>query len=168
MRRLRGSSGSTLVETAFSIAILLTLLVGFTEAGLMVYTYHFISNAAREGTRYAMVRGSTWSEPPWNAGACGAAYTNAGCIASGDSDPTTNDNIQDYVKSLVFPGINPSQIQVNTTWYPTPGATACSPACNAAGDVVQVQVQYTFPVTIPFIPKKSLTMSSTSQMVISQ
>lgn len=159
MRRLRGNRGGTLVETAFSIALLLTLLIGFIEACLMVYTYHFISNAAREGTRYAIVRGNTWSQTPWDAGAC-AAYNNAGCIATGQ-------NIQDYVKSLVFPGISTSDITVTPTWYFVPGG-ASGIAYNAYGDFIQVKVQYAFPFSIPFVPRSTLTMSSTSQMVISQ
>ena len=64
--RLREETGSTLVETALSITILLVLVIGIMDACLMVYSYHFISNAAREGTRYAIVRGNTWTQPPWN------------------------------------------------------------------------------------------------------
>ncbi|MGB7189960.1 MAG: TadE/TadG family type IV pilus assembly protein [Acidobacteriaceae bacterium] len=151
-----------MVETAISIAILLTLLVGIMEAGLAVYSYHFISNAAREGTRYAIVRGGTWSQPPWNAGDC-AAYSNSGCIAS-------EQNVEDYVTSLAFPGINPNNITVTPTTYSISGGTKCGSyiSCNAAGDVVQVKVQYAFPFSVPFVPQSTLTMSSTSQMVISQ
>lgn len=164
--RLHSDTGSTLVESALSIAILLTLVIGIMEACLLVYSYHFISNAAREGTRYAMVRGSTWATPPWSPASaplpCGS-YTDAGCT-------TTAPQIQDYVRSLAFPGIDASQITANTSWYPpigTPNASP-SPAYNFHGDIVQVNVTYTFPFNVPFIPSKSLTMSSTSEMVISQ
>jgi len=157
--RLRSDMGGTLVESAFSIGILLTLLIGIIEGCLMVYSYHFISNAAREGTRYAMVRGSTWSQAPWSAGAC-ASYSSSGCIASGP-------NIQDYVKSLAFPGIDASNIQVTPTWYNVTGGSQGA-AYNAAGDVIQVKVTYQFPVSIPGLPQSTLSMSSTSQMVIAQ
>lgn len=161
--RLRSDTGSTLVESALSITILLSLVIGMMEACLAVYSYHFISNAAREATRYAIVRGATWGTPPWSpAGTplpCNS-YTSAGCTA-------TASQIQDYVRSLAFPGIDASQINATTTWYYTPGG-ASGPAYNNYGDYVQVQVTYTFPYTVPFIPKQSLTMSSTSEMVISQ
>lgn len=162
MRRLRSDTGSTLVETALSITILLTLIIGIMEGCLLVYSYHFISNAAREGTRYAIVRGSTWSQPPWNATSTCAAYTDAGCT-------TTAPQIQQYVQSLAFPGIDASQIKANTTWYnfPGPGGTSGN-GYNNYGDYVQVKVTYTFPFNVPFIPSQSLTMSSTSEMVISQ
>jgi hypothetical protein len=165
--RLRENTGSTLVETALSITILLTLVIGIMDACLMVYSYHFISNAAREGTRYAIVRGNTWTQPPWGDGTtavpCGSSstsYTNAGCTASAQ-------NIEDYVKSLTFPGIDTSQISVTPTWYSVPGGTA-DPGYNAAGDWVQVKVSYNFATFIPFIPSQWLTMSSTSSMLITQ
>lgn len=168
MRRLRSDTGSTLVESALSITILLTLLIGIMEGCLLIYSYHFISNAAREGTRYAIVRGATWGTPPWSPldsngldvpKPCGS-YTDAGC--------TTNaDQIQQYVQSLAFPGIDASQINAKTTWYSLPGGTS-GPTYNNYGDYVQVKVTYTFPFNVPFIPRQSLTMSSTSEMVISQ
>lgn len=161
-RHLRSERGGTLVETAFSIAILLILIIGIMEASLAVYSYHFISNAAREGARYAIVRGSSWSGSPWNTGAC-AVYSDSACTAS-------SQNIQDYVKSLAFPGISTGNMTVTPSTYLTVGGSACASysTCNAAGDVVQVRVTYTLPFSIPFVPKSSLTMSSTSAMVISQ
>lgn len=172
--RLRGDRGSTLVETALSITILLVLVIGIMDACLMVYSYHFISNAAREGTRYAIVRGNTWTQPPWNyTGTCGS-YTDAGCVA-------TIANIQDYVKSLTFPGIDASNITVTPTSYiaygdtsncetssGTPPSSGSPPICNARGNVIQVNVRYRFATFIPFVPSQWLTMSSTSQMVITQ
>jgi Flp pilus assembly protein TadG len=171
--RLREETGSTLVETALSITILLVLVIGIMDACLMVYSYHFISNAAREGTRYAIVRGNTWTQPPWNyTGTC-ASYTSAGCVA-------TQQNIEDYVKSLSFPGIDSSQITVTPTSYAANGsATSCeaatstpppssAPLCNARGNLIQVNVQYRFATFIPFVPSQWLTMSSTSRMLITQ
>ena len=172
--RLRGESGSTLVETALSITILLVLVVGILDACLMVYSYHFISNAAREGARYAIVRGNTWAQPPWGDGSTAvpcASYTDAGCTASAQ-------NIDDYVKSLTFPGIDTNNISTTTDSYifnkggttsdckPTTGSTP--PKCNAAGNLIEVKVQYNFATFIPFIPSRFLTMTSTARMIISQ
>ena len=166
--RLRGDSGSTLVETAFSIVILLTLVFGIIEATLAVYSYHFISNAAREGARYAMVRGSTWGQSPWNGGTC-AAYTDAACTA-------TADDISQYVKSLAFPGINPDNINVTTKSYGVVGASACkdpgatsdAPSCNAQGNLIEVKVQYSFSFSLPFVPTFTPSMSSTARTTIAQ
>ena len=105
-RGLRSEEGSAILETAMSIIIMLVFIFGVMETGFALYSYHFISEAAREGTRYAIVRGST-------AGAACASYNSAACKAS-----TTD--VTNYVKNLGFPGINPSDLTVNPVWsvYP--------------------------------------------------
>lgn len=155
--------GSALVETALSMAILLTFIFGVMEVGLMLYAYHFISDASRAATRYAIVRGSDQS------GDCTApGYAN--CIAQGGSN--TGD-IATYVKSdLTLPGINPGNMTVNSNWLMYSNSTSSwvscgtTDSCKDAGNMVQVQVQYTFPFSVPFVPEQSFTMSSTSKMVI--
>lgn len=151
--RLRSDSGSALLEAALSITLIMTLLFGVIEISLGLYSYHFISNAAREGTRYAIVRGSTWQ-------ANCADYSSAGCAAS-------KTDIQSYVQSLAFPGIDSTNLVVTPTYSATIGGTSCD-SCTAAGDYVKVQVQYTFPLIVPFISNHSLSMSSTSEMIIDQ
>lgn len=156
-RHLRSELGATLAETAFSISILLTFLIGIMEGSLALYSYHFISNAAREGVRYAIVRGGTWSNP--TATPC-ATFASAGCTA-------TSTDVQDYVRSLAFPGINSAKLDVTTTWFSTFGGTS-NVAYNTPTNVVQVQVTYKFPFSMPFVPKATWNMSSQSEMEISQ
>lgn len=140
--------GAAMVEMAISMVILVTLLFGVIEMCLALYSYHFVSEAAREGTRYAIVRGSACQFPS----AC----------------PATGSDIQSYVQNLGLPGINPSAMTVTTAW--TSAGAGCTPSasCNNPGNRVQVTVQYKFPLSIPFIPISTLTMSSTSAMIISQ
>ncbi len=150
-RRRHNEEGSNLVEMALVMIILLTVLFGLMQISLALYTYHYVSEAAREGTRYAMVRGSSCS-----------AFT-AAC-------PASSDDVQSYIYSLGFPGINPSAMAVTTAWsaYPAGGACLPSAGCNNPGNQVKVTVNYQYPLSIPFIPATTIGMSSTSQMVISQ
>ncbi len=152
LRRALGQQGTAMVEMAFASVILLTMLFGVMEMCLALYTYHFISEAAREGTRYAIVRGSSCANPPMTP-----------C-------PASPDDIQSYVETLGFPGIDPAAMTVSTTYsaYPAGGVCAPSASCNNPGNQVQVTVNYQYPLSIPFIPSSTLNMSSTSQMVISQ
>ena len=143
-----------------SSLILLAFLFGVFEAGFMVYSYHFISEAAREGARYAIVRGST----------VGSACTAPGpptCIAQGGND--TGD-IATYVKNLGFPGINPGNMTVNSAWSAYTSGNSCPTTgpCNSPGNQVTITVQYSFPLTVPFIPPNTYTMSSTAAMIIQQ
>ena len=149
--RIRGEQGSAIVETAISMVLLLTVLFGVIEICLALYTYHYISDAAREGTRYAIVRGSA-------------------CEAPGNPCPATAAEVQSYVQGLGFPGISSSAMTVTTAWsaYPVGGTCSPSASCNNPGNLVTVTVNYKFPLSIPFVPNSNISMSSTSAMVISQ
>ncbi|HTU51110.1 MAG TPA: TadE/TadG family type IV pilus assembly protein [Acidobacteriaceae bacterium] len=143
--------GASIVEMAFSMLILLAIMFGLIEACFALYTYHFISDAAREGSRYAIVHGSA-------------------CLNGGVSCTATTDQIQTYVENLGFPGINPSNMTVTTTYAPYPAGGTCTPsaACNNPGNLATVTVNYNFPLSIPFVSSSVIAMSSTSSMVISQ
>jgi Flp pilus assembly protein TadG len=160
LRRVSGENGAAIVEFALSAAILLSLVFGIMGLSMALYSYHFISNAAREGTRYAIVRGS----------ACPS-------VLPGCPDPGTPVDVQTYLRTAsypgnggTFPGIIPGNLTATVT-FPTTGTPACTPSvnpCDNPGNLVQVTVNYQFPLNIPFVPSETLTMSSTSQMVISQ
>jgi Flp pilus assembly protein TadG len=160
-RGARGEEGATLVETALSLLILLTVLFGIVEASLMLYSNHFIAEAAREGARYAIVRGSTYSPTT-----CPTPPNAATCVAQGG---TTGD-IAAYVKNIGFPGINPSYLTVTPAWSSYKSGKTCPATgpCNSPGNQVTVTVQYTFPLTIPGIPAKTYTLTSTAAMIIQQ
>ena len=121
----RGEQGSAMVEIALSIGILLALLFGVIEACLAVYSYHFVSEAAREGTRYAIVRGSS-------SGSDCPASPAAAC-------PASQSDIQNYVSSLGFPGISLTASDVSVAWSVYPAGGTCSPSatCNNPGDMVR-------------------------------
>jgi Flp pilus assembly protein TadG len=157
LRRISSrEQGSAIVETAMSITILLTMLFGVMEGAFAVYSYHFISDAAREGTRYAIVRGNS-------AGPTCSSYTSAACSA-------TPAQIQSYVKNLGFPGINPDNMTVNVSNSGYPSGTPCTPSanCNNPGNQVTVTVTYSFPLMVPFIPSHTYAMSSSAAMIIAQ
>lgn len=139
-----GERGSALVEFALVSTATLTLMLGIVDFGRALYTYHLVANAARSGTRYAMVRGST--------------CTVTGC-------PATTDSIQTYVRGLA-PGVDPDSLAVTTIWSSSGGCS--DPANQGPGCIVSVQVSYPFRFIIPLLPHFTMTMASTSQMVISQ
>jgi len=142
--------GQSITESALAAIATLTLFFGMMEICMGLYTFHCVSESARDGSRYAIVRGSSCSNL---ASAC----------------PAASSDVQNYVRGIGYPGIVPSDMTVTTTW-PTTGS-ACTPSsspCNNPGNLVKVEVQYTFPLSIPFIAANHLSFSSTSEMVISQ
>jgi Flp pilus assembly protein TadG len=146
----RRQRGAGLVEQAIVLTLFLTVLFAIIDFGRALYTYHFVSNAAREASRWASVRGFT------------CTGLSGGCPA-GDPD------VQTYVSNVSGMGLDPTKITATTSW---PITSFSSPTCgtqiNNPGCVVQVQVTYSYNFFFPFLPTSPITMQSTSQMVISQ
>ncbi len=159
----RGERGYALFETALCAVLLLTVLFAVIELTLAIYTYHYISEAAREGTRYASVHGSGWSTTAANY--CGAVGVCNCPDASTEYCTASSANIQSYVKN--FGG--PQAVTVNVTCGTIGGTLGtCSSSNNNPGNVVQVNVQYKFSFALPLLTFPITTLSSTSQMVIAQ
>jgi len=125
------------------------VVCGIIAMSFALYSYNVVSESAREGARYAIVRGS-------------ACHFAAAC-------PAQSSDIQTYVKNLGFPGINTNNLTAASAWAAYPAGGACKSAgCNGPGDQVTVTVTYQFPVAIPFVPRRTLNMSNSAAMVISQ
>ena len=92
--------GGALVEGAFVLTIMLLMIFGMIQYSYVVFGYNSIVYAARAGTRYAIVHGSSSPSP------CSSA------------------DIQSQVISQL-PGVPSSAVTVTTTWTPdnTPGST---------------------------------------------
>lgn len=147
--------GADLIDFAISVSVLMSVVFGIIAVSLAVYSYFFVSDAAREATRYAIVRGSTLTTD------C-TAPGYATCIAQ----PA---DIQSYVREMGFPGIVANNLTVTSTWLTSAGgACGTSDSCKVPGNQVKVSVSYPFPLSIPFIPHGTINMASSSTMVIAQ
>lgn len=144
--------GTSMVEFAIVATAFLLVMFGIIEFGRVLYTYHTVSNAARIGSRWAMVRGGGCSVLDH----CGAASS----------------DIQTYIQSVV-PMVDSNTLTVTGAWSSTtdPNA-ACDQSTptgnNGTGHVVCVTVSYPFNFAIPMVSQTALTLTSTSRMVISQ
>lgn len=149
-----------MVEFAIAASLLLMLLFGIVEFARVLYLYHTVSNAARLGTRWAIVRGS-------------------GCIVLDHCNAEPAD-VQTYVQSIVpmldsssttVPGCSAPGVCVITTWSSSTGPNAAcdqsdSSGNNSEGHMVCVTVKYPFNFAIPLVSSSALTLASTSQMVV--
>jgi Flp pilus assembly protein TadG len=152
-------SGGSLLETAVGFAVWLMLFCGVIDCSRAVYADIFVGFAAKMATRYAMVRGSSWS------GVACAPGTTANCDAS-------SADIATYVQGLSPVGLDrDADLTVTTSW---PGTTASGASCstamgnNSPGCLVQVTVACSFKSLIPWMPAALLRMSSSSSVTIAQ
>jgi Flp pilus assembly protein TadG len=144
-----GEDGQTLIEMAITLPIMFALIFCFMELCLVFYTYDMISESAREGAQYAMLRSTD------------CVTNNAGvsvpCTA-------TSTQVNTYVSHLGWPNIAGGTITPATTYVQvSPNA-----AGNIPGNYVNVAVTYVFPIKMPLVPKNSITLTSSSQMYIIQ
>lgn len=127
-----------------AVPLLFAAVYGVCDFGRALYTYDLVASAARIGSRYAIVHGS--------------ACTLSGC-------PASSATIQSYVQSKVT-GVNASQLSVSATWSKGTN-TGCTDALYQGPQcIVTVTVTYPFQFLLSF--NRTLTMTSSSQMVISQ
>jgi Flp pilus assembly protein TadG len=163
----REERGSSLVEFAMTSWILMLLLVGVFQCMIAMYAYHFTTYAAQQGTRFAMVRGYTWSQ---NVATNCSTSAPPGFTMKYNCTASSTD-IQNYVQSLSTPGIVASNVTINTSSsYVWPGKTPDGVNCsttNSQGCLVKVTVNYTFNF-LPYMSMSALSLSSTSETSILQ
>ena len=137
----KADDGQAVVEAALTLPLIAAFAFAVIEICLAFYTYCMISESAREGSRFAIVRGASCQ------------------TAGGASCTTTATSVSKYVTSLGFPNLGGGTMSASTT-YPDGNANP--------GSRVQVAVSYVFPYSVPFAPKGSIHMSATSVMYIVQ
>jgi hypothetical protein len=146
MKRYARERGASLPETAIVMGVVLALMFGIVDFGRALYTYSFVAQLAREGARWAIVRGSK----------CTALDHCPAQSGTGD--------VQPYVQGLSEGATDPSKLVAALSFPSCPAGAA---AGNARGCVAEVTVTYPFRFVAPFMPA-AINMSSTSEMVISQ
>jgi TadE-like protein len=150
------AQGSSLVEQSFIIVFLLTMMLGIIDCGRALYTYHFVSNVAREATRWASVRSTN---------ACAPGRPNTPCPANAGNIRST------FTASMSNMGLDSSKLTITPTYAAPPsiGASSCPAVNNLAGCMVHIDVTYHYTFLFaPFISAPPITMSSSSEMLITQ
>ena len=138
---LRGDRGEAAMTMVLSVPIMVCFIFGLMQVCVAYYSYERISEIAREGTRYAIVRGATCE-----------TYAGGSCTISASS-------LQTYVLGLGFPDLAGGTTSVVAS-FPD--------GDEAIGHHVRVVVTYVFPYKIPYSTAKSFTLTSTSQMTFIQ
>jgi TadE-like protein len=154
-RRRGGQVGQALVETALVLPIFLLVLYSIIEFGRYIYTVQVLNDAAREGTRYAIVHGSQALCP---SGPMPGGATNP-CDPFGDRVTAV---VQKYavgfVASVSFPVIATCPapaIPANPCWQPN----------NQRQNTVTIQVRTVFNTLLP-VPLPPITVDGSSTLVI--
>jgi Flp pilus assembly protein TadG len=134
-----------MVEFAIVAPIFFLLLFGIIEGGRFIFYYQTLSNATREGARYAIVHGANSSCPS-------GPMTNPP-IACYDA---AGDNVVDRVESAAFGALGASLVV-------TPGWPDGS---NSIENSVNVRATFTYNTILPLVPLPAITIEAESTLVI--
>jgi Flp pilus assembly protein TadG len=113
--------GQAAIEFALVIGLLVILMVSMLEMTIFLYNYAVLTDAAKEGIRYAMVHGSSGTNPSGTGGPCGTT-TSGGTFTA----------VQAYAAASLH---NVSNMNVNVCY---------SDGNNNPGSRVQVSVSYPY------------------------
>ena len=176
--------GAAMVEMGLAAVVAFAFLFGIVETSYMLYSYNYVSNAARDASRYAAVRGPN---------SCNDAnvtpFPNCNLKPTSFTSTTVaaNNPLLKYIESAGYPGLTPSKTSLEvkymvatktsaglTTWAYDSKCSSTSDldtngnACNNVGNMINVKVIYQFPLNIPFWRSVTVPVGSTSQMMISE
>ena len=91
----KGERGSYIIEFGLSFALFFGIILGILDVSRGIYAYSFLAGAAKEGSRYAMIHGSS-----------------SGSKAS-------SSDVQGVVQKYLIGMVDPGSATVTTTWNPT-------------------------------------------------
>ena len=143
--RRERSRAQALVEFALVAPLFLLTLFAIIDFGRYVYYVQILNNAAREGTRYAIVHGSNSFQPAGPA----------------PDDQAVMTIVRNYAIGVIGNG---SAFVVHSDWHDP--ANVANPPNNNRGHIVKVSVTYAFNSLIPVVPIPPITITGESSLVI--
>lgn len=130
--------GQSLVEIALSFPVLLLILSGMLDIGRVYYTYIALEDAAAEGAKFLAL--NPWCE---NSAVTLASLPSRASRTNDNNPPCPDPN------NAVFRIQNSNEQQVN--WDDFALITTNVPAGVDVGDIVRVNIKYTFNFVTPGI-----------------
>lgn len=148
-RRHSRRSGQSLVEFALVAPILIVLLVGAAQVGLLVYDYVSIGTAAREGARIGTENPDTSG---LFSGGAPVGTLSPACTSTNTTNPVCVAIYKEANNGSNFGLIDTTKITaVVTSSSPYRSGTACVDASLPNDGLVTVSVSYPVPIFVPLI-----------------
>ncbi|HEX5410620.1 MAG TPA: TadE family protein [Terriglobia bacterium] len=155
VREWHQCSGAELVEAAFALPMLLTLLLGIVWLGRAYDVHETITRAAREGARYAVLPDCATCNP---ANQMTETYSSAGTTNSPACVSNPTYEFTNYVApSLLASHLDPNNEVVQQTYCQQ--AVVMNPTSPGAAQQCGIQVSFKYPLQLA-IPFTSLNAST--------
>lgn len=100
MKKNARQTGQSLIEFALLIPLLFLLMMILFDVGRAIFYYAVINNAAREGTRLAVVQPDC--DYRSNPGDCSGSYLDAYPLSCDNAQSTANANVCNRIEAMLF------------------------------------------------------------------
>jgi Flp pilus assembly protein TadG len=138
--------GAAILESAIVYPLTLLFLIGLAVGGIGMFRYQQVASLAREGARYASVRGGQYAEDTGHPAA-------------------TADDVYQKVVLAKAAGLDPTQLDCSVTWNPDNWPShVTSSTGSAAGSTISVTVTYHW---VPEAYLGGITLKSTAVLPMS-
>jgi hypothetical protein len=143
-----------MVEFALIVPLLLMLIFGIIELGLMLSVYVGMTNSAREGARAGSVYQYT-----------GTPFLSTDTTAQSKVDAERKKYISQIISETLHPIVDPTKVQVTVLYTPT---TSIAPSYHVyrSGDMLDVQLANDHPLFFGLFGDQKITIKATSEMRI--
>lgn len=144
----RWFSAQSIVEFATVVPVFFLMTFGVIEGGRLLFTYHEVSNAAKEAARYAAAHG-----------------------CKSDTSVSTEEALRDFALDRSA-GLNDDAFTLTATWDasgapPDPDDPSCDGKKNRPGATIEVKVTYQFqPVVGMVFGMDPISLGSSSEMLV--
>ena len=153
MHRTPCTKAQSLVEFALIAPLLMMILFGIVELGILLSIYVGMTNSTREAARAGSVYQYTGA--PFSSADTAAAVT--------QMDAQRRQYLSDVITSTINPIVDPVEVSVTVSYTPT-AALATNPY--RAGDTIAVELDHIHMLFFGILGPKSITIRSVSAMRI--
>jgi len=156
MRSIHRTDGQSAVEFALTAPLLLMLIFGIIELGIMFSIYVGMTNSAREAARAGAVY-------QYN----GTPFLSTDTTAQSKIDAERKKYITDIITQTIHPVIDPTTVKPTIIYTSTAVlATGVSPNVYRSGDMLDVQLSHDHPLFFGLLGSQKITIKATSEMRI--
>ena len=159
-------SGQAMVEFMLVVVFLFMLLASIIQLILLMNAYSTLTNAAKEGVRYAIVHGTGNDSTFGGNGCSGPGTADVQCSSDTDGNTYVRPWVLNFA-SLTFQSIPASEVTVDYNPNSVNGNTGYGGAagCSKAGCMVQVRISHQYS---PFfgLPWPTVTLNAIANGII--
>jgi Flp pilus assembly protein TadG len=152
MKYPRRTGGQSLVEFALIAPLLVMVLFGIVELGILLNVYIGMTNSAREAARAGAIFQYTGSAP-----------MSGDATAAGVIDASRREYLSGVITETLNPIVDSTTVTVTTSYTPT---TALATNPYRAGETIAVQLAHDHELFFGILGPKKITISASSAMRI--